>query len=744
MTLDAIAIIGISCRFPMADNKDAFWQLLRDGVDAVTPAPSDRSSHNKLAVEDDDKDRGNDLYGGFLKEIDRFDPHFFGISSSEATVIDPQQRLLLEASWEALEDAGQVPAALSSSRTGVFIGIARKQYDRLGDNPIAEDSDREGAYYITSQDTSIAANRISFQFNFRGPSVAVNTACSSALVALHQARQSLVLGESNLAVVGGINLIFSSYEKALWLEQARLLSATGRCRSFDASADGYVPGEGVGVVVLKRLSEAKADGDRIYAVIRSSAINHNGRGNGLSAPNPQAQKALLRDAYQQAGVSPGQVQYVEAHGSGTPLGDLLELKALGEVLAEDRPSDKRCIVGSVKTNLGNTEIASGIAGLIKVALSLKHRQIPPHLHFEQPSDQTAFDRLPLAIETRLTDWPTDAQTTAIASVSAFGLGGTNVHVVLEGEPEVQKLASDDSVADQPFLFVLSAKSEEALVGLAQRYQRFLSDLLKAPVEISSETSIVNICYTVCVRRSHFRYRLAIVTRSSQDLCNQLSHLLHNQTSPEYLSEFIHKAKRHQRNAAQSIIQYPQIATLPRSEQDLALHTLAQHWLAGADINWVPAYSHIPHQFVSVPTYSFQRQSYWISSNSSSSQIQIGSKPQCIEPEISAVYVAPENDIQQKVADLWQTLLEVDKVGIYDSLYELGSDSVMAAQMITRMQENWLIELPISSLFENSTVYAQAALISQELKKRKEIEQDQIQTLLDELDLLSDEEAKKAY
>ena len=738
MTSEAIAIIGISCRFPMADTKDAFWQLLRDGVDTITPVPTERKGNRfQSAAPHSNKDCADNFHGGFLKEIDRFDPHFFRISSEEATLMDPQQRLLLEASWEALEDAGQVPANLAGSRTGVFVGISRGRYDHLGDNPIAEATDSQNAHYITSQDSSIAANRISFQFNFRGPSIAINTACSSALVAVHQAAQSLTSGESSLAVVGGVNLIFLTDQKATRLNSAGLLSATGRCRSFDAAADGYVPGEGVGVVVLKRFSEAKEDGDRIYAVIRGSAINHNGRGNGLSAPNPRAQKELLLDAYQRAGVSPGRVQYIEAHGSGTPIGDLLELKALSEVLAEDRPPNKRCVIGSVKTNLGNTETASGVAGLIKVALALKHRQIPPHLHFQQPSNDITFDQLPLSVGTQLTSWPLDNQTKAIAGISAFGLGGTNVHLVLENEFEEQKLVLDDSAENQLFLFVLSAKSEQALIELAERYQQFLSESCRS----SREVTIANICYTACVKRSHFLYRLAIITRSAKDLCSQLEHLLQTSTSSDHSPKFIHKAKRRKRSAEHRSIQYSQ-TTHSLSEQELALQTLAQHWLTGGNVNWSQAYSHTPHQFISVPTYPFQRQSYWVESTSSSSNRVEGTANNGIEDAAQPLTnnekgdcqtlpipswssgtdtVTPRTLTEERLAQIWAEILNLDRernlpyeertpVDIHTNFFEMGGHSLALTRLVSQVQKNFWVELPVHSLFQDSTIASLAQRI----------------------------------
>src|SRR5664280_3824261 len=358
---EPIAIIGIGCRFPGAKDPAAFWRLLRDGVDAIREVPADRFDAQKFYDPDPAAPgKMNTRWGGFLEQVDQFDPNFFGISPREAMRMDPQQRLLLEVTWEALQDAGQSPEHLAGTQTGVFIGIATNDYGRLQWN----DLERIDAYSGTGNASSIAANRISYLFDFRGSSLAIDTACSSSLVAVHLACNSLRSGESTLALAGGVNLILSP-AIAINFTKAGAMAPDGRCKAFDARANGYVRSEGAGVVVLKPLSKALAEGDQIYAVIRGSAVNQDGRSNGLMAPNPLAQEAVLREAYRQAAVSPGKVQYIEAHGTGTLLGDPIEAKALGTVLAVERPPGRPCALGSVKTNVGHLEAAAGIAGLIK-------------------------------------------------------------------------------------------------------------------------------------------------------------------------------------------------------------------------------------------------------------------------------------------------------------------------------------------------------------------------------------------
>ena len=401
---EPIAIIGLGCRFPGANDPAAFWRLLHDGVDAIREVPADRFDQHAFYDPDPTAPgKMNTRWGGFLEEVDRFDTNFFGISPREALRMDPQQRLLLEVTWEALQDAGQVPERLAGTQTGVFIGVATNDYGRLQWNDLA----RIDAYAGTGNALSIAANRISYLFDFRGPSIALDTACSSSLVAVHLACCSLRNGESTLALAGGVNLILSP-AIAINFTKAGAMAPDGRCKAFDARANGYVRSEGAGVVVLKPLSKALTDGDPIYAVIRGSAVNQDGRSNGLMAPNPAAQEAVLREAYRQAGVSPGQVQYVEAHGTGTLLGDPIEAQALGAVLGVERPPERPCALGSVKTNLGHLEAAAGIAGLIKVALALRHQEIPPSLHFEEPNPHIPFAELPLRVQTALGPWPTES------------------------------------------------------------------------------------------------------------------------------------------------------------------------------------------------------------------------------------------------------------------------------------------------------------------------------------------------
>ncbi|HEY0431411.1 MAG TPA: polyketide synthase, partial [Pyrinomonadaceae bacterium] len=426
---EPIAVIGIGCRFPGGvDGPDGLWQLLRDGGDAVKEIPADRWDIDEYYDPNPaTPGKMNTRWGGFIDNVDRFDASFFGISPREASSMDPQQRLLLEVSWDALEDAGQAGKKLAGSPTGVFIGICRNDYGQL--HGVMENPSLIDAYFGTGNASSFAAGRLSYLLGLNGPSLAVDTACSSSLVAVHLACQSLHSDECRMAIAGGVNLILSPVVN-IYLSQLRTFAPDGRCKAFDDKADGYVRGEGCGVVVLKKLSDALADDDHILAVIRGSAINQDGRSAGMTAPNGPAQEAVIRKALANAGVDPLAVDFVEAHGTGTSLGDPIEMRAIGEVLGKGREKDKPLIVASVKSNLGHLEAAAGIAGLIKLVLATQHGEIPRQLHFNEPSSYIPWRDLPVAVPTNRLPWKHHNKL-RLGSVSSFGFSGTNAHVLVE-------------------------------------------------------------------------------------------------------------------------------------------------------------------------------------------------------------------------------------------------------------------------------------------------------------------------
>jgi acyl transferase domain-containing protein/acyl-CoA synthetase (AMP-forming)/AMP-acid ligase II/acyl carrier protein len=486
---EPVAVVGGACRFPGADDLDQFWRLLEEGRDVIGTTS-----------------RMPGVQAGYLSDVEGFDMEFFGISASEARAMDPQQRLLLEVAWEALEHAGYAPVSAGARRGGVFVGISAADY-AMHRFAGPEAADAASAHDGTGLAFSIAANRLSYHFNLSGPSLAIDTACSSSLVAVHQACTSLHRRECQFALAGGVNFLLSPYIHRA-LERAGVLSPTWRSKTFDAGADGYVRGEGCGVVVLKRLGDAERDGDDILAVIRSSAVNQDGRSNGLTAPNPAAQQALMREALSQAGLLAAEINYVEAHGTGTKLGDPIETGALKAILGEGRFNNDLCWLGSVKTNIGHLEAAAGIAGFLKTVCAIRHGRIPPNLHLQQLNPLIQLEGTPFAIPMRLEHWPDNGRVRR-AVVSSFGFGGTNANVILEQASLPAGATTHHESVPSLNLFTLSAHTSSALRESAQRYSKHLIGHPNVP--------LADVCFTASAGRSQFRDRLAFTVASTADV-----------------------------------------------------------------------------------------------------------------------------------------------------------------------------------------------------------------------------------
>ncbi len=504
---EPIAIIGMGCRFPGAKNPQAFWSGLRDGVDSISEIPPDRWDINEYY--DPNPDTPGKMYirsAGFLEQVDQFEPQFFGITPREAISIDPQQRLLLEVSWEALEYAGVAPERLRNSETGVFIGITTNDYLQIQIE--SGSSTNIDAYSTTGNCLNAVAGRLSYTLGLHGPSMIVDTACSSSLVAIHLACQSLRNRECELALTGGVNIILSPVSTIATC-RARMLAPDGRCKTFDATADGFARGEGCGIVVLKRLSDAITDGDNILALIRGSAVNQDGPSSGLTVPNGIAQQALLRKALANALVEPPEVSYIEAHGTGTSLGDPIEVESLGAVLCQGRSKEQPLIIGSVKTNIGHLESAAGVAGLIKLVLALQNQEIPPHLHLKNPNPHIRWGELPVEVATQRIPW-NSANGPRIAGVSGFGVSGTNAHLIVAEAPARQLQAVE---SERPVhLLSLSAKTEEALEELVSHFYTALK----------TNPNLADVCFTANTGRSVFAHRLALVAKNSAQVREQLA------------------------------------------------------------------------------------------------------------------------------------------------------------------------------------------------------------------------------
>ena len=488
---EPIAVIGLGCRFPgEIFGPEALWQFLCEGRSAVGEVPPDRwAPFENGSPEVEAALSGTTRWGSFLNDIDAFDAEFFDISPSEAAKMDPQQRLLLEVAWEALEHAGIPAHSLPQTQTGVFAGACLGEYGYLATTDLSQ----VDAWSGTGGALSIIANRLSYFFDLRGPSVTVDTACSSSLVAVHLACQSLRTGDSNLAIAAGVNLLLSPAVTRSF-DQAEAMSPTGQCHAFDARADGFVRGEGAGVVVLKRLADAVRDGDRVLAVVRGSAVNQDGRSNGLMAPNPAAQMAVLRAACANAGVEPRHVDYVEAHGTGTLLGDPIEARALGRVLGRARPPSAPLLVGALKSNLGHLEAAAGIAGFIKAVLALQRGHIPANLHFETPNPLIPFEDLRLKVVAEPTDWPATEHPRR-AGVSSFGFGGTNAHVVLEQGPDpAVGIATLPRSAGAVTTLVVSGKTDERVASTAGTLAQWM-------VDAGADVALAEVAHTLNHHRS---------------------------------------------------------------------------------------------------------------------------------------------------------------------------------------------------------------------------------------------------
>jgi acyl transferase domain-containing protein len=489
-----IAIVGTACRLPGASGPQEFWRLLSTGTHAVGEIPESRRGHAEGLAQ-----------GAFLDRVDAFDPEFFGIAPREAALMDPQQRLMLELSWEALENAGIVPATLRDTRTAVFASAIWDDYAELvhrhGGAALA-------SHTFTGTRRALLANRVSYALKLTGPSLTVDSGQSSSLVAVHMACESLRHGEASMALVGGVNLIIAPGSNAISVSMGAL-SPTGRCRTFDAAADGYVRGEGGAVVVLKPLERALADGDTIHCVIRGSAVNNDGGGHSLRRPRRKAQENVLRLAYQRAGTRPAEVGYVELHGPGTPTGDPVEAAALGAVVGAAHPAGEPVRVGSVKSNLGHLEGAAGIVGLLKVVLSIRHRELPPSLHFTRPNPGIPLDELNIRVHTERGPWPS-ADGPLVAGVSSFGLGGTNCHVVLAEPDHARDEAGarpDGPAAATPLPWVISGHSPQALRDQAAALRR---DLLERPGRAAQDLGL-----SLATTRSRFAHR-AVLIGSGQD------------------------------------------------------------------------------------------------------------------------------------------------------------------------------------------------------------------------------------
>ncbi|MEA2465645.1 MAG: polyketide synthase PksN, partial [Acidobacteriota bacterium] len=588
---EPIAIIGIHGYYPHSPDLGAYWENLKQGKDLVDPIPFGRWDAEELYHPDPNAVVDGKIYckwGAFLEDYDKFDPAFFNISPQDARMLDPQERLFLESVWTAIEDAGYTRSSLKarfgnggSANVGVFVGVTTNSYSLWA----PEERTRGNHVFPTALPWSIA-NHVSYFFDFNGPSLPIDTACSSSLVALHLACESLRNRDCQVAIAGGVNLYLhpAKYQS---LCQRRMLSLDGKCHSYGAGDDGFVPGEGVGTLVLKPLSKAVEDGDYIYAVVRASAYDHSGRSNGYSAPNPNSQARLISRTLEKGRIHPDTIGYVEGHGTGTQLGDSLEIAALTQAFRKQTAKTQFCPIGSVKANIGHSESAAGVAGVAKIILQLQRGQLAPSIHSDEPNPNIEFADSPFYLQHGLSDWPSSPDHSRRALINSFGAGGVNACAVLE--EYVNPPASHNEAG--PWLFVLSARNEARLRDYAGRILNRLRG--------EERLDLASLCYTLQVGREAMEERLAIVVSDASELTDRLG-----QWAEQGAADGVH------RGSAVALRASARAARLTRGEQSLA--ELASRWVAGEGVDWESLYAGNAPRRIPLPTYPFARERYWVS------------------------------------------------------------------------------------------------------------------------------------
>lgn len=707
-----IAIIGMACRFPGADSIDQFWRNLSDGVEALTVFTEEELRAAGVAPATF-QSPGYVRTRGVLSSIDLFDANFFGYNPREAETLDPQQRLFLECAWEAFEHASY-NVQTYAGRVGVFAGSAMSDYLLTNLYQAYGPAVLRSRAVLIGNDKDYLAARISYKLNLKGPSINVNTACSTSLVAVHLACQSLLHGECDIALAGGASIAVTQKQGYL-AEEGGVHSPSGHCRTFDASADGFVPGDGAGVVILKRLSQALEDRDPIHAVIKGSAVtNDGGTKVGFTTPGAEGQAEAVIEALAMAECEAETLGYVEAHGTATDLGDSIEVAALSKAFRTETSRKGFCAIGSVKTNIGHTGSACGIAGLIKTVLALKHQQLPPSLHFEQPNPTIDFANSPFYVNTRLSHWEKNTHEPRRAGVHSFGVGGTNAHLIVEEAPQAQLT----SVPTEPpaRLLVLSAKTASALKTLGHN----LADYLR----VHDELDLADVAYTLQTGRAAFHHRCAVMGRTHREVIQALAQVAEKQGAL--------------------------LEALPSQDEPSYVTTLLlaaeKSWLAGDTPDWSRLYTDVTPRRVTLPTYPFERQRYWVEPGQalpslaefhcesvSADQTDFQSTdnghnhadmqapaavlvPQLYpRPDLATPFVAPRDDVEQYIATIYQELLGIEQIGVHDDFFEFGGgDSLVATRVITRLNQTFQMQVSLRDIFEMPTIAELAQVIEKEI------------------------------
>jgi len=718
ITADPIAIIGMSGRFAESESLEEFWQHLAQGDDLVRPvsrwSPAD-------CVLSESAGRGFCSHGSFVESIDRFDPEFFGISALEATYMDPQQRLFLEESWKALEDAGYAGKGVSEKQCGVYVGCGSSQYDRLSVGPAPPQ-----AFWGNSQ--SVTPSRIAYFLNLQGPAIAIDTACSSSLVAIHLACQGLWSRETEMALAGGVFLQPTPgfYQVA---NHAGMLSPDGKCHSFDMGANGFVPGEGVGVIVLKRLRDALADGDHIHGVIAASGINQDGKSNGLIAPNGRAQERLERSVYERFDIDPATIQVVEAHGTGTLLGDSIEYSAISRAFREHTDKKQFCAVGTVKTNIGHASTAAGVAGVLKLLLSLKYRQIPPSLHFEKGNPAIDFESSPFYVNTQLKEWTVDSEARRRAAVSSFGFSGTNAHAIIEEAPSIAR----STIEAPAYLIVLSARSAEQVKERARD--------LAAHLERNPDLSMTDASFSLFVGRMHRSHRLACVVRNRVDLIRALGRWLETGAASQVYNGEVHDGKFREQVSLKKFGNY--CIQECRNAGDAAgyienLEAVAELYVQGYALDFQALFPKDARR-APLPTYPFARERYWLDAGRdgvSSVPVRAAAPPAIRAAAVAArterpldtpsagpAFAATDGDLramlQSDLSDMVRELLNLGDGHVPPEkvLIDLGFDSIGLTNFTKAINDRYQLDITPVLFFDYPSIDEIARYLSEEQGSR---------------------------
>lgn len=598
---EPIAIVGMSCRYPCGiSSPEELWELIAAGEEAIGPFPADRG-WDLEGVFDPDPDHPGTSYarhGGFLDDVGAFDAAFFGIDPNEALTMDPQQRLLLECAWEVFEDAGIDPESLAGSQTGVFLGASFSDYGLEANLPELEH------LRLTGSATSIISSRIAYTFGLEGPAISVDTACSSSLVAIHLASQALRAGDCSLALAGGVTVL-STPAVFVALSRQRGLSPDGRCKSFGAGADGMGCSEGAGVLLLERLSDARAHNHRVLALLRGSAVNQDGASNGLTAHSGPAQERVMRHALSKAGLSPADIDVVEAHSTGTPLGDPIEAQAIIATYGQGRSrTDGALRLGTVKSNIGHAQLASGVAGVIKMVMSMRHELLPKTLHADEPSPLVDWAEGDVELLNLPVSWPAGDRPRRVG-VSSFGMSGTNAHAILEEAPRAHDPNGARVSGDAPELsilpFLISAKSREALTAQAER--------LRLHLMAHSELESLDIAATLALRRAHLSERTAIIAADRDELLAGLRALADGTPAANLIYDGV---VAHEGQLSLSALDVATSIRAGHSEARELLSSLAMTHVHGAAVDWRQLFPVDCSSHADLPTYAFQRRRYWLS------------------------------------------------------------------------------------------------------------------------------------